>query len=99
MMHCGPDLPIISQQPASSRLVPVTLCCAEGHTRGASSERAARAETNNLARPNHTQDRNGRIDRDEIRTALANWNMPPAPHELDAIFSACDVTASRSNLP
>ena len=59
----------------------------------ASSERAARKQTNNPARHNPHQDRNGRIDRDEIRTALANWNMPPAPHEVDAIFSACDVIA------
>lgn len=42
------------------------------------------------------KDRNGRIDRDEIRTALTNWNMPPAPHEVDAIFSACDLNGDGS---
>jgi len=26
-----------------------------------------------------------------MRTALANWNMPLAPREIDTIFSVCDV--------
>jgi len=37
------------------------------------------------------KDRNGRLDKDEVRRALLNWNMPLAPHEVDAIFATADV--------
>jgi len=26
-----------------------------------------------------------------VRRALSNWNMPLAPHEVDAIFATADV--------
>jgi Ca2+-binding EF-hand superfamily protein len=29
-----------------------------------------------------------------VRRALSNWNMPMAPHEIDAIFATADVDSN-----